>query len=242
RWRASAPTRSRRTSSRSCSRSCAATCWPPRRTWTSSAPPRCATASASSSRTCSRAAERRASPTLFGRMARANESSLSALDERVGALPTSPGVYLFKSARGRVLYVGKAQTLRGRVRSYLRPGGDGRIRVPALIEGATDVEVVVTPSVKAALLLENELIKRHHPPFNVRLPDDKQHLGLRVDVREPWPRPTPVRPFREDGAAYFGPYTSSLSLRDAISNLRRIFPLRSCSDPVFRDYARRGRP
>ena len=175
-------------------------------------------------------------------MARANESSLSALDERVGALPTSPGVYLFKSARGRVLYVGKAQNLRGRVRSYLRPGGDGRIRVPALVEGATDVEVVVTPSVKAALLLENELIKRHKPPFNVRLRDDKQYLGLRVDVREPWPRPTPVRRFREDGAAYFGPYTSSVSLRDAISNLRRIFPLRSCSDPVFRDYARRGRP
>jgi len=101
---------------------------------------------------------------------------------------------------------------------------------------------VVTANVKDALLLENELIKRHKPPFNVRLRDDKQYLGLRLDAREAWPRLTPVRRFREDGATYFGPYTSSQSLRDAVSNLRRIFPLRSCSDPVFRDYARRGRP
>jgi excinuclease ABC subunit C len=175
-------------------------------------------------------------------MARATETGKGSLEGRADALPTTAGVYLFKNARGRVLYVGKAQNLRSRVRSYLRPGGDGRIRVPLLIEGAEDVEVVVTPSVKAALLLENELIKRHRPPFNVRLRDDKQYLGLRVDAREAWPRPTPVRRFREDGAAYFGPYTSSQSLREAISNLRRIFPLRSCSDPVFRDYARRGRP
>ncbi len=181
-------------------------------------------------------------PTLVGPMTRPAEDEPHALGERVDALPTGAGVYLFKSARGRVLYVGKAQNLRSRVRSYLRPGGDGRVRIALLVEGAADVEVVLTPSVKAALLLENELIKRHRPPYNVRLRDDKQYLGLRLDVREPWPRPTPVRRFREDGAAYFGPYTSSLSLRDAISNLRRIFPLRSCSDPVFRDYQRRGRP
>jgi excinuclease ABC subunit C len=171
-----------------------------------------------------------------------NTDLASALLARVEGLPTGAGVYLFKNARGRVLYAGKAQNLRNRVRSYLRAGGDGRPRIPQMVAHATDVEVVVTPSVKAALLLENELIKRHKPPFNVRLRDDKQYLGLRIDPREPWPRPTPVRRFREDGASYFGPYTSSLSLRDAISNLRRIFPLRSCSDPVFRDYARRGRP
>jgi excinuclease ABC subunit C len=166
----------------------------------------------------------------------------SALAERAAALPAAPGVYLWKSARGRVLYVGKAQSLRSRVRSYLRAGGDGRLRMPAMIEQAADVEVVLTPSVKDALLLENELIKRHRPPFNVRLRDDKQYLGMRLDPRERWPRLTPVRRFRDDGAAYFGPYTSSQALREALSNLRRIFPLRSCSDPVFRDYARRGRP
>jgi excinuclease ABC subunit C len=163
------------------------------------------------------------------------------LSLRVQALPTEPGVYLFKNDRGGILYIGKAQNLRSRVRSYLS-GSDGRFQVPRLLERARDVDVVVTRSVKDALLLENELIKRHKPPFNVRLRDDKQYLALRLDPRDEWPRLTQVRRFREDGAQYFGPYTSSFALRDAVSNLLRIFPLRSCSDSVFRDYRRRGRP
>jgi excinuclease ABC subunit C len=163
------------------------------------------------------------------------------LAERADTLPTGPGVYLFKSAAGRVLYVGKAQNLRARVRSYLG-GGDGRPRIPLLVERSEDVDVIVTASVKDALLLENELIKRHKPPFNVRLRDDKQYLALRLDPRETWPRLTQVRRFRRDGAAYFGPYTSSIAMRESVSNLRRIFPLRSCREAVFRDYARRGRP
>ena len=162
--------------------------------------------------------------------------------ERLETLPTEPGVYLFKSERGRVLYVGKAQNLRTRVRSYFQAGGDGRIRVPPLVERTRDVDVVVTRNVKDALLLENELIKQHKPPFNVRLRDDKQYLALRLDPRETWPRLTQVRSFKRDGAFYFGPYTSSVAMREAVSNLRRIFPLRSCSDGTFRDYARRGRP
>jgi len=163
------------------------------------------------------------------------------LESRVDALPGDPGVYLFKGANGRVLYVGKAQSLRARVRQYLA-GGDGRPRIPALMERVEDVDVLVTPTIKDALLLENELIKRHKPPFNVRLRDDKQYLGLRIDPSEDWPRVTTVRKRRRDGAWYFGPYTSSVALKDVLSNLRRIFPLRSCRDAVFRDYRRRGRP
>jgi len=163
------------------------------------------------------------------------------LAERADALPNGPGVYLFKTAAGRVLYVGKAQNLRARVRSYLG-GGDGRPHIPLLMDRSEDVDVIVTVSVKDALLLENELIKRHKPPFNVRLRDDKQYLALRLDPRETWPRLTQVRRFRRDGAAYFGPYTSSIAMRESVSNLRRIFPLRSCREAVFRDYARRGRP
>jgi excinuclease ABC subunit C len=163
------------------------------------------------------------------------------LEERVESLPTGPGVYLFKGRRGVVLYVGKAQNLRQRVRQYLA-GGDGRIRIPALMERTTDVDVLATPTVSDALLLENELIKQHKPVFNVRLRDDKQYLALRLDERESWPRLTTVRRFRQDGAQYFGPYTSSTAMKEAVSNLRRIFPLRSCSDPTFRDYRRRGRP
>jgi len=161
--------------------------------------------------------------------------------ETAEALPTQPGVYLFKGENDRVLYVGKAQNLRVRVRTYLS-GGDGRYQIPQLVERIRDVDVVVTPSVKDALLLENELIKRHKPPFNVRLRDDKQYLALRLDPSERWPRVTQVRRFRPDGAQYFGPFTSSHAVKSAMSTLRRIFPLRSCRDAVFRDYARRGRP
>ena len=163
------------------------------------------------------------------------------VSETAESLPTQPGVYLFKGENDRVLYVGKAQNLRVRVRSYLS-GGDGRYQIPQLVERIRDVDVVVTPSVKDALLLENELIKRHKPPFNVRLRDDKQYLALRLDPVERWPRVTQVRRFRRDDAQYFGPFTSSLAVKSAVSTLRRIFPLRSCSDAVFRDYARRGRP
>ena len=164
-----------------------------------------------------------------------------SLAERAERLPTTAGVYLFKNARGAVLYVGKAQNLRSRVKQYVL-GGDGRVSIPKLLDRATDVEVVVTPSVKDALLLENELIKRHKPPFNVRLRDDKQYLALRLDARETWARLREVRKFADDGAEYFGPYTSSIAMHEALSNLRRIFPLRSCSEGTFKDYARRGRP
>ncbi len=163
------------------------------------------------------------------------------LAERIEALPQTPGVYLMKSAKDRVLYVGKAQNLRARVRSYFG-GGDGRVQVPRLVRRIADVSVLITPSVKEALLLENELIKQHRPPFNVRLRDDKQYLGLRLDLRPSWPRLTQVRRFERDGALYFGPYTSSGALHQSLAQLRRIFPLRSCSDAGFKDYARRGRP
>ena len=140
-----------------------------------------------------------------------------------------------------MLYVGKAQNLRTRVRSYFS-GGDGRVQVPKLVRRVADVGVLATPTVKDALLLENELIKQHKPPFNVRLRDDKQYLALRLDLDAEWPRLTMVRRFKRDGAQYFGPFTSSVAMRDSLYNLRRIFPLRTCSDGTFKDYARRGRP
>ncbi|MGB0619831.1 MAG: excinuclease ABC subunit UvrC [Myxococcota bacterium] len=163
------------------------------------------------------------------------------LAEQAAQLPTSPGVYQFKNERGTVLYVGKAQNLRSRVRQYVS-GGDGRYQIPALVERSSDVEVLVTGNVKEALLLENELIKQHKPAFNVRLRDDKQYLALRIDESEDWPRVTMVRKFRKDGAQYFGPYTSSVALKSSLSKLRRLFPLRSCTEGTFKDYARRGRP
>ena len=167
---------------------------------------------------------------------------MSGLEERVAALPLEPGVYLFRDAEGRVLYVGKAQSLRARVRSYWNRGGEGRMQVPFLVERIADVEVIATANVKEALLLENQLIKQHKPRFNVRLRDDKQYLALRLDPTEPYPRFTETRRFARDGALYFGPYTSSTSLRGTLGSLQRIFPLRTCSDAVFASYRRRGRP
>jgi excinuclease ABC subunit C len=171
----------------------------------------------------------------------ADETARSSLEDQADRLPGEPGVYLFKSEQGTVLYVGKAQNLKSRVRQYVS-GGDGRIRIPALVRRAASVEVVVTGNVKEALLLENELIKQHRPPFNVRLRDDKQYLALRIDESEDWPRVTMVRRFRKDGAQYFGPYTSSVALKSSLSKLQRLFPLRSCTQATFNDYARRGRP
>ena len=170
-----------------------------------------------------------------------SQAARRALEAKARALPASPGVYQFKSDRGAVLYVGKAQSLRSRVRQYLS-GGDGRLQIPALMDRVADVDILVTANVKEALLLENELIKRHKPIFNVKLRDDKQYLALRIDPRDEWPRISSVRRFRKDGADYFGPYTSSVALKESLSNLRRLFPLRSCSDGTFKDYARRGRP
>ncbi len=165
-----------------------------------------------------------------------------ALLEKIRRLPSSPGVYLFRDGSGAVLYVGKAQDLRARVRSYFNRGGDGRYSMAFLVPRIADVEPVATSNVKEALLLENQLIKKHKPRFNVRLRDDKNYLGLRLDPAEKHARFTETRRFLQDGAAYFGPYTSSRSLRKTLSALQRIFPLRTCSDGVFKSYERQGRP
>lgn len=176
------------------------------------------------------------------RSASPREADGDALRERIDALPPQPGVYLFRDAKRSVLYVGKAQSLRARVRSYFVRGGDGRFRVHLLVPRIADVEVVVTANVKEALLLENELIKKYKPRFNVRLRDDKQYLALRLDPSEEYPRFTETRRFQRDGALYFGPYTSSKSLRKTLSALQRVFPLRTCTDAVLKSYARKGRP
>ena len=169
------------------------------------------------------------------------EGGAEPLEERVQRLPTEPGVYLFRDRSGHVLYVGKAQNLRTRVRSYFS-GGDGRPRMHFLLPRIHDVEVVVTANVKEGLLLENQLIKKHRPRFNVRLRDDKNYLGLRLDPSERYPRFTQTRSFRRDGATYFGPYTSSTSLRETLDLLQKVFPLRTCSDAGFAAYRRKGRP
>lgn len=169
--------------------------------------------------------------------------------EVLDRIPTEPGVYLFKDARGAVVYVGKAKHLRNRVRQYFREGGDERFFVAAgfLGRAVVDVETIVVSSSKEALLLENHLIKKHQPKFNVKLRDDKQYLVLRlVDPvptaevkRAQFPRVEVVRNIRDDHAHYFGPYHSATSARETLRTLNRHFQLRTCTDHVLEN---RGRP
>src|SRR6266540_6774280 len=133
-----------------------------------------------------------------------------ALRKTLAELPAEPGCYLMKDRQGEVVYVGKASSLRARVRQYFDAGGgDDRAFVALLEDLLGDLEVIVTRSEKEAVLLENELIKRHKPRFNVRLRDDKDFIVLRLDSTHPYPR-LEVRRAREprrDGARYFGPYS-----------------------------------
>lgn len=163
---------------------------------------------------------------------------MPTLTERVERLPQEPGVYLFKDARGRVLYVGKAKNLRGRVKQYTS-GHDGREMVPYLVRAAADVEAIVVRTEKEALLLENNLIKKHRPRYNTALIDDANFLHLRLDTRQRWPRYVLTRGVADDRARYFGPYTSASRARATLEFLNRRFPLRTCSDE---ELARRKRP
>ena len=152
-------------------------------------------------------------------------------DEFFASLPTGPGVYVMKDAAGKIIYVGKALSLRPRVRSYFRESGGERISIPFIRSRVASIETLLTDTEKEALLLENTLIKKHKPRYNVRLRDDKTYISLRLDVAHKWPRLHRARKRRAgDKALYFGPYSSSKSVNETISFLQRLFPLRSCSD------------
>jgi excinuclease ABC subunit C len=161
------------------------------------------------------------------------------LDEKTRKLPRGPGVYLFLDRIGRVLYVGKATNLRARVRSYFQESGDSRVRLATLKDEARDVDVLVTTSAREALILENTLIKKHRPRYNVRLRDDKAYLCVRIDTAHAFPRIHVVRRFAKDGARYFGPFADAKATRETLRQIQRTFGLRVCTDKTLE---RRDRP
>jgi len=164
-----------------------------------------------------------------------------ALRKTLDDLPPAPGCYLMKDRAGEVVYVGKAASLRSRVRQYFDAGGtDDRIFIPLLADLLGTIDVIVTRSEKEAILLENELIKKHKPRFNVRLRDDKDFIVLRLDERHPFPRleVRRAREKRQPGARTFGPYSSASSIRETLRVVNRHFQLRTCTDHVF-DHRRR---
>lgn len=158
-----------------------------------------------------------------------------AAKRKLDKLPASPGVYVFHGADGKVLYVGKARSLRSRVRSYFQAGSsDLRAFVSRLERELVDIETFVTHTDKEAALLENQLIKSHQPKYNVKLRDDKEYLSLRLDARRDWPRLEVVRRPRPDGAQYFGPYHSATAARQTLRLVNRYFQLRTCTDSELR--------
>ncbi|RME37099.1 MAG: excinuclease ABC subunit UvrC, partial [Deltaproteobacteria bacterium] len=153
--------------------------------------------------------------------------------------PTRPGVYLMKDDSGDVLYVGKANNLRARLRSYFGASGDGRAHVRFLLEKIHHIDTIVTDTGKEALILENTLIKRHRPRYNINLRDDKTYVCLRLDLQEDFPTLQITRKVRNDGARYFGPFASAGAVRQTLKEIYRIFPLRHY--PIAR-CRRRQRP
>lgn len=152
------------------------------------------------------------------------------LEAILRALPDRPGVYLFKDARGSVLYVGKAQSLRHRVRSYWQKSRPAEaLRIQSALDRVADVEYTLTDSVSEALLLEANLVKRYQPRFNVKLKDDKSYPYIRVTWSDDFPRIERTRRLVNDGSRYFGPYASATSVDEAMNLIRRLFPFRTCT-------------
>jgi excinuclease ABC subunit C len=153
------------------------------------------------------------------------------VEEKLKTLPAKPGVYLFRDERGRVLYIGKAKSLRPRVRSYFQPSAIPRGTQSQMLPRVADLEVIVTGTEVEALHLEQNLVKRHRPPFNVRLRDDKSFPYIAVTVDDEYPRVMFTRERHRRGVVYFGPYANAKKVRETLDTLNRVFRYRPCEGP-----------
>ena len=153
-------------------------------------------------------------------------------EEVLKNLPAKPGVYLYKNAAGKVIYVGKAVSLRARVRSYFHQSAQHTPKIRRLVDEIANIEFIVAGSELEALLLENNLIKKHQPRFNVRLKDDKRYPYIKVHRQDPFPRVTTTRHILGDGARYFGPYTNAAAAYQTLDLVRKIFPYLTCTRTI----------
>ena len=150
-------------------------------------------------------------------------------------LPASPGVYLMKDGKHKVIYVGKAKNLKNRVRSYFQKSTDDRLYTEYLVRRVADIDFVLTETEKEALILENNLIKQFKPRFNINLRDDKTFISIKLEVNKKFPYPKVVRQIEDDGAMYFGPYASSRAVRETLRYIHDTIPIRKCPDNVFKN-------
>ncbi|HEX2294499.1 MAG TPA: excinuclease ABC subunit UvrC [Actinomycetota bacterium] len=159
---------------------------------------------------------------------------------QAGTIPAAPGAYLFRDAQGRVIYAGKAKSLRSRLSNYF--ASDLHPRTQAMVEAAADVEWIVTESEVQALHLELNLIKQHRPRYNVRYRDDKTYPYLAITLDEEYPRARVLRERKRKGVRYYGPFAHAYAIRETLDLLLRTFPMRTCSQGVFDRCRRRGKP
>ena len=152
---------------------------------------------------------------------------MASLEEQLAALPDAPGVYIHKDQHGKILYIGKARSLKSRVRSYFNKDGGHSPLTRKLSKLVTDIETIITASEKDALILENNLVKMHKPPYNIRLKDDKRYPYLKLTLQEEFPALLEVRTPSNDKATYFGPYAGAGKMRQTVSLAKRVFKVRT---------------
>ena len=157
------------------------------------------------------------------------------INEQLKQLPANPGVYLMKDAGGKIIYVGKAGNLSNRVRSYFQPSAKLSPKLNSKWKKPKELEFFITNSEYEALILENNLIKRYRPFYNIRLKDDKGYPYIRINLNEDWPTVTYTRSMRNDGARYFGPFTSPMVGEANPENTGKYFPLPFLRETHYRD-------
>ncbi len=156
----------------------------------------------------------------------------TSIEEQLKTLPAKPGVYLFRDNQGKVIYVGKAASLRNRMRAYFSPSTSLSSKLERLVTRISDFETVITDSEQEALILECTLIKKYRPSYNVRLKDDKTFPYLKIDVKNDWPSVRITRRFHKNSDRYFGPFANASSLRQTLRLIKKIFPFRSCNKAI----------
>ena len=152
----------------------------------------------------------------------------STLDDRLAVLPAAAGVYILRDSRGTPLYIGKAKSLRDRVRAYFRDDSGGSHKAPEMLRQIRDFETLVTGSEAEALILESNLIKEYSPRYNIQLRDDKTYPYIKITLNEPFPRVFVTRQLTKDGSRYFGPYADVGYMRRALRAIKKLYTIRSC--------------
>src|ERR671924_1416062 len=151
------------------------------------------------------------------------------VEEKLERIPDRPGVYVYRDGKAQVLYVGKAASLRGRVRSYFQDSRPRDPKTDALVRQIRDLDFIVTDNELEAMMLEANLVRKHRPRYNIILRDDKHYPFLKLTTNEPFPRLIVARRVQNDGATYFAPFYPATAMRETLRLTRQLFPLRTCS-------------